>query len=70
MAAVTPSLPDAHLVRTYLRDYADTDTESEGEARFEVDSEDAEQYSISTRLQQNQQYMDHQITPASGENSA
>jgi hypothetical protein len=35
-----------------------------------VDTEDEEQNSISTRLQQNQQYMDQQITPPSGENSA
>lgn len=70
MAEITPSLPDAHLVRTYLKDYADTDTESEGEAQFEVDSEDEEQYSITTRLEQNKQYMDRQITPATGENCA
>jgi hypothetical protein len=70
MAVITPSLPDARLVRTYPKDYADTDTESEGEAQFEVDTEDEEQYSISARLQQNQQYMDRQITPASGEHSA
>jgi hypothetical protein len=37
---------------------------------FEVDAEDEEQNSISTRLQQNQQYMDQKITPPSGENSA
>ena len=41
MAQVTP-LPDAHLVRTYPKDYADTDTESEGEAQFEIDTEDEE----------------------------
>jgi hypothetical protein len=70
MAVITPSLPDARLVRTYPKDYADTDTESEGEAQFEVDTEDEEQYSITTRLEQNKQYMDRQITPASGENSA
>jgi len=39
MAETIPSLPDAHLVRTYPKDYADTDTESEGEAQFEVDTE-------------------------------
>jgi hypothetical protein len=70
MAEIIPSLPDARLVRTYSKDYADTDTESEGEAQFEVDSEDEEHYSISTRLQQNQQYMDDQITPSSGEHSS
>jgi hypothetical protein len=35
-----------------------------------VETKEEEQHSISTRLQQNQQYMDHQITPPSGENSA
>ena len=70
MAEITPSIPDAHLVRTYPTDYADADTESEGEAQFEVDTDDEEQYSISTRLQQNQQYVDRQITPASVEHSA
>ena len=70
MAEITPSLADSHIIRTYSNDYAQSDTESEGEAQFEVDSEDEEQNSISTRLQQNQQYMDQQITPPSGENSA
>ena len=70
MAEITPSLPDVHLVRTYSKDYADTDTESEGGAQFAVDREDVEQSSISYRLQENQQFMDSQITPASGENSA
>ncbi|KAI8895428.1 hypothetical protein BC833DRAFT_601340 [Globomyces pollinis-pini] len=65
MVEITPSLPDGHLVRTYDQNYAGTDTESEGEAQFEVDAEDEEQFSTSTRLQQNQQYLDHQITPAS-----
>jgi hypothetical protein len=69
MAEIIASLPDAHLVCSYLKDYADTDTESEGEAQDEVDTDDEEESSISTRLQQNQQYMDHQITPASGEHS-
>ncbi|KAK6093345.1 hypothetical protein MT418_006663 [Batrachochytrium dendrobatidis] len=69
MSEIIPSLPDAHLVRTYPKDYAGTDTESEGEAQFELDTEDEEQYSISTRLQQNQQHMDQQITPPSGEHS-
>jgi hypothetical protein len=61
---------DSHIIRTYPKDYAQSDTESEGEAQFEVDTEDEEQNSISSRLQQNQQYMDQQITPPSGENSA
>ena len=70
MAEIAPSLPDAHIIRTYPKDYAASDTESEGEAQFEVDTEDEEQHSISTRLEQNQQYMDEEITPLSGENSA
>ena len=70
MAEITPSLADSHIIRTYPKDYAQSDTESEGEAQFEVDTEDEEQNSISSRLQQNQQYMDQQITPTSGENSA
>jgi hypothetical protein len=71
MAEVPPSLPDAHIVRTYPKDYAASDTESEGEAHFEVDTvEEEEQHSISSRLQQNQEYMDQQITPPSEENSA
>ena len=70
MAEIVPSLADSHIIRTYAKDYAQSDTESEGEAQFEVDSEDEEQNPISTRLQQNQQYMDQQITPPSGENSS
>ena len=70
MAEIIPSLPDDHLVRTYPNDYADSDTESEGEAQFKVDSEDDDQYPISTRLEQNQQYLDDQISPPSGENSS
>jgi len=70
MAEITPSLADSHIIRTYPEDYAQSDTESEGEAQYEVDTEDEEQNSISSRLQQNQQYMDQQITPPSGENSA
>ncbi|KAI8896739.1 hypothetical protein BC833DRAFT_527887 [Globomyces pollinis-pini] len=64
MAEITPSLA-AHIIRTYPTDYAQSDTESEGEAQFEADTEDEEQHSISTRLQQNQQCMDQQITPPS-----
>ena len=66
----TPSLPDAHIIRTYPNNYAASDTESEGEAQFEVDTEDEEEHAISTRLRQNQEYMDEQIAPPSGENSA
>lgn len=66
MTVITASLPDAHIVRTYPRYYAASDTESEGEAQFEVDTEDDEQHSILTRLEQNQQYMDQQIIPPSG----
>ena len=70
MAEITSVLAESHIIRTYPTDYAQSDTESEGEAQFEVDTEDEEQNSISTRLQQNQLYMDQQITPPSGENSA
>ncbi|KAH9246143.1 hypothetical protein BASA81_016338 [Batrachochytrium salamandrivorans] len=70
MAENTPSLADAHIVRTYPNDYAPSDTESEGEAQFEVEVEDEEQHSVSTRLEQNQLYMDRQITTTSGETSA
>lgn len=57
-------------IRRYPTDYAQSDTESEGEAQFEADTEDEELLSISTRLQQNQLYMDQQINPPSGEISA
>ncbi|KAH6569740.1 hypothetical protein BASA62_004662 [Batrachochytrium salamandrivorans] len=40
MAENTPSLADAHIVRTYPNDYAPSDTESEGEAQFEVEVDD------------------------------
>ena len=70
MTEIIPSLADSHIIRTYPKDYAQSDTESEGEAQFEVDTEDEEQNFISTRLQQNQQYMDQQISPPSAENSA
>ena len=63
-------LADSHIIRTYKVDYAQSsDTESETEAEFEADTVD-EQQSIATRLEQNQQFMDEQITPPSGENSA
>ncbi|KAH6581814.1 hypothetical protein BASA60_002230 [Batrachochytrium salamandrivorans] len=70
MAENTPSLADAHIVRTYPNDYAPSDTESEEEAQFEVEVEDEEQHSVSTRFEQNQLYMDRQITAPSGETSA
>jgi hypothetical protein len=40
------------------------------EAHFEVDTEDEEQSSIATRLLQNRKYLDHQLSPPSGERSA
>jgi hypothetical protein len=69
MAEIIPSLPDARLVRIYAKDYVESDTDSEGLAQFESDKEDEEIYSISKRLQQNQEYMDRQITPSSVESS-
>ncbi|RKP15910.1 hypothetical protein ROZALSC1DRAFT_2007, partial [Rozella allomycis CSF55] len=60
MTENTSTFPDASIIRTYLKDYAPSDTESEGELQSEVDTEDEDQ-SISTRLQQNQQYMDQQL---------
>lgn len=33
-----PSLPSAHIIRTYPKDYAESDTESEAEVQFEVDT--------------------------------
>ena len=68
MTKISPSIPGSHIIRTYPKDYADTDTESEGESQIDVDPEDEEQESTSARLQQNQQFMDRQIT--SGETSA
>ena len=70
MAEITASPADSHIIRTYPKDYAQSDTESEGEAHFEVDVEDEEQNPISTRLRQNQLYMDQQIAPLFGETSA
>ena len=70
MSEITPSLADSHIIRTYPRDYAASDTESEGVPQFEVETEDEEQNSISTRLEQNQRYMDQEIAPSSGESSA
>ena len=36
MSEVTPSLPDAHIIRKYPNDYVASDTGSEAEAQFEV----------------------------------
>ena len=61
MAEIAPSLPNAHIVRTYPKDYAASDTESEGEVEFEPDMEDEEQVSVAQRLVQNQEFLDRQI---------
>ncbi|MFN7882021.1 MAG: hypothetical protein ACK5PF_03270, partial [bacterium] len=67
MAEIPSSLPGTLIIRTYPKDYAASDTQSEGEAQFEfeADTEEEEQYSISTRLEQNREYMDHQIASSS-----
>ena len=72
MAEITPSLPNAHIIRTYTTDYAPSDTgsDSEGEARFEADTDDEEQHSIFNRLEQNQRFMDQQMTPLPGVNTS
>ncbi|KAI8894083.1 hypothetical protein BC833DRAFT_518942, partial [Globomyces pollinis-pini] len=67
MAEITPTLPNRQIIRTYPNDYAPSDTESEGEVQFEAAFEEEEEHSVHTRLLQNQQYMDEQITPLSGE---
>jgi hypothetical protein len=64
------ALADFRIIRTYKEYHAQSDTESEGEAHFEVDTDIDEQNSISTRLEQNQLYMDRQFAPISGESSA
>jgi hypothetical protein len=62
MAEIVPVLPNLNLVvRTYPNDYAETNTESEGEAQFQ-DSAAEEDDDISARLKQNQDYLDLQIT--------
>jgi hypothetical protein len=48
MTEIIPSLPDAHIVRTYKRDYADTDTESKEKTHCELDTGDEEKCSISS----------------------
>jgi hypothetical protein len=65
MAEIVPSLPDAHIVRTYPKDYAASDTESEREVEFEADMEDEEQVSVALRLVQNQEFLDQQIASPS-----
>jgi hypothetical protein len=67
MAEIIPSLADSHIIRTYPKDYTQSDTETEGEAQLEVDNEDEERNLISEGLQQNQLYIDQQISPPSGE---
>ena len=57
MTDPTPSL----VIRTYTKDYAQSDSESEREAQFEVDSENEFQQTVASRLLQNQEYMDRQI---------
>ena len=57
MAEIIPSIAteDSYkIIRTYPKDYAQSDTVSEGESQFEVGTEDEEQNSISSRLHQNQ----------------
>jgi hypothetical protein len=69
MVEIVPTvLPDSRIIRTYTKDYAETDIESEEEAQLEMekgDEKDVEISSISTRLEQNQLYVDQQITPPS-----
>jgi len=70
MQRILPTLADASIVRTYPENYAGTDSESEEEAQFEGDAEDTVHCPILTRLHQNRQYMDNQITPVNGQPSA
>ena len=62
---LSPSIPDSHMVRTYPKYYATSDTDSEVEAQFEVESGDQEQLSIVHRLQQNRDFIDHQLAAPS-----
>ena len=62
MSQIAPTLADSHMVRIYPGDYAPSDTESEREVQFEADEQDEDLVSISTRLWQNGQYMDEQIS--------
>ena len=66
MAEVAPSIPNAHYIRVYPDNYAASETGSEGEPHFEMDSQDEDLISISTRLDQNQQYMDKQLALPTG----
>ena len=68
--AEAPSLANSHIIRTYRTDYAQSDTIAEQEVQFEVVLGDDEEHAIPNRLEQNQRYMDRQITPPLGENSA
>ena len=72
MAEITPSLPSAHIIRTYLEDNASSDTgsESEGDAQFDSDIDDEDQHPVFHRLVQNQDFMDNQISTLSGADSA
>lgn len=67
---IQPTSPSAHSVRTYLTDYAGAGTDSEGEAQFALDSEDEELHSVATRLQQNREFLENQITPPQGERTS
>ena len=61
------------MIRTYLDNYAASETGSEGEVQFEVGSKeisDEDLISISARLDQNQQYMDEQLALPTGHASA
>jgi hypothetical protein len=71
MSEIRPSIAGSHTtVRTYPEDYGASDTESEHDAQFENETEDEETHSVQTRLLQNQQYMDQQITSQLGARSA
>jgi hypothetical protein len=65
MAAKEPTLkPDNRKVRTYPKYYADTDTESEGEAQEGVETEEPEEVANlddAQRLRFNRDYMDEQL---------
>jgi hypothetical protein len=69
MAEFKSSSTDAHVIRTNPEDYARSDTGSEGKAQYEEQSEDEAQHvSVSTRLEQNEEYMDRQVTSHLGVN--
>ena len=52
----------AHLVCPYSKDYFKSGTESEGEYQFEMDTENENHITISTRLQQNQHFMNQKVS--------